>query len=427
MPPSTKPTGWLDLLRGWLYLPSGELATIRRVSGGLLLCILPEVWFWSRGGPGPYHVPAFWVGGHPIDLPLPLPWVDAWICAAYVLAALAMIFDRAPQWAPALAASILAYHAWRDVRACNSSYVQLLFFDLIALLFANGPINPARRLIQFGLTCCYGFAVIQKLAMPEWRGGETLLAILAHADGVRPIWVPLLRAMAPGPDLAGFLALVVIGVEAFIGVGLWWARTRKLAMIVGAGLHLGFAAIFPGTEIFAPVMFTGYLAFLGPGSSDLSAIPRRRFEMTLALAFLVAMVAIPARIYVPPMRPWHLLTHMDHLPWTYSMFSQIDRIDSVEVTITDHPGMTRRVEPVGRMLQASSDAEMIALARHVLRSHPGADRAEVVVRLTVNHRRELVKSLRWVRGEVPSIEVREVAKLPEPSSLSGSIHGLPGR
>jgi hypothetical protein len=391
----------------WLLLPEGHLPTIRRAVGGLLLCILPEVWFWSHGGPGPYHVPAGRIGGSPIDLPLPPPWLDATLWVLYAAAALAMLSGLKGRAVPAVAAAILAYYGWRDARACNSSYVQLLFTYLVALLFAREPVNAARRLIQCSLTACYAFSVIQKLAMPEWRLGYTLLDLLRHCDGVRAAWVPLLRMVAPPPGLAWVLASGVIGVEAFIAGGLWWRRTRSAAMGLGILLHVGFAAVLPGTEIFAPVMLVGYLAFLDAGPPPGPGARTRRSETILALACLAALLAIPARLYLPPMRPWHLLAHMDHLPWTYSMFSQIDRVDSVDVSYLDRGGSRRAVEPVGRMLEATSDEEVRALARDVLRVHPEAEAVEVRVRLTINHRRGLVKLLTIERGRPPTLIVRQ--------------------
>jgi hypothetical protein len=376
--------------------------------GVLLLCVIPEVHFWSHGGPGPYHVPAMRIGGHPIDLPMPPPWLDSSLWIGYALAALAMVFNVPSRVLPAMAAAILGYYGWRDVRACNSSYVQLLITYLVALLFAREPVCATRRLIQCSLTSCYAFSVFQKLSMPEWRLGYTLLDILGHGDGVRPIWLPILREVSPRSDLGWLMAPMVIGIEALIAAGLWWRPTRKAAMILGAGLHLGFAALFPGTEIFAPVMFAGYLAFIDDGRPAGKEDRPRRFEVPMAFLFLMVMMAIPSRIYVPPMRPWHLLAHMDHLPWTYSMFSQIDRVDAVEVAYFDHQGARHPVEPVGRMLQASSDGEILALAEDVLRRHSEAMKVEADVRLTINHRRVLEKHAETRRGEAPSIRVREI-------------------
>ena len=59
-----------------------------------------------------------------------------------------MVFAVPGRVLPATAAAILGYYAWRDARACNSSYVQLLFTYLVAFLFATGPVMRARRLIQ---------------------------------------------------------------------------------------------------------------------------------------------------------------------------------------------------------------------------------------------------------------------------------------
>jgi hypothetical protein len=74
----------------------------------------------------------------------------------------------------------------------------------------------------------------------------------------------------------------------------------------------------------------------------------------------------------------------------------------------DQQGARHPVEPVGRMLQASSDGEIHALARDVLRLHPDAMKVEVYVRLTINHRRVLEKHAEARRGEAPSMRAREI-------------------
>ncbi len=397
----------MNRIASWLDLPPGHLPTIRRAVGLLLLCVLPEVVFWSHGGPGPYHVPAWRIGGVSVDIPLPPPSLDAALWGIYVVAAGAMLLDFRSRAVPAVAAAILGYYGWRDARACNSSYVQLLFTYLVAFLFARGPVHGTRRLIQCSLTACYAFSVLQKLAMPEWRQGHTLDDILRYGDGVRAIWAPLLRQLAPPAGLVRLLAPGVILVEVFIAGGLWARRTRKAAFALGIALHAGFTLIFHGVDLFAPAMLTGYLAFPDSGEEVPPGPPPRRLEVVLAAAYLAFLIAVPARIYLPPMRPWHLLTHMDHLPWTYSMFAQMDHVDSVEVAYLDRDGSRRVVAPVGRMLEASSDADLHALAREVLREHPDAGEVEVRVRLTVNHRRGLEKLVRAIRGRPPSTIVRE--------------------
>lgn len=416
VPPPDSPTGPSGRLAGWLFLPTGQLPTIRRVTGGLLLCIMPEVLFWSHGGPGPYHVPAWRVGGAAIDLPLPPPWLDAATWALYAAAALAMVLGRRDRVFPALAAAVLAYYGGRDNRACNSSYIQLLFTYLVAFLFSREPVSASRRLIQVSLSSCYLFSAIQKLAMSEWRLGHTIAGMLTHGDGIRPALLPLVQASAPLAGLAWLMAPGVVLVEAFIGAGLWFPRTRRAAMGLGILLHLGFSAFLPGTEIFAPVMLIGYLAFLDGGPPAASDPRPRSLETALAVATLAVLLAIPARIYLPPMRPWHLLSHMDHLPWTYSMFAQVDHQDSIEIAYVDRAGMRHAVEPSGRMDQATADADLHALTRDLLRRHPEAESAEVHLRLTINHRRGLDKLVTARRGQPPSTVVRE---LPVPGLGTG--------
>ena len=79
----------------------------------------------------------------------------------------------------------------------------------------------------------------------------------------------------------------------------------------------------------------------------------------------------------------------------------------VDVNYHDRAGAAHVVEPVGRMLEATSDAELQAMAREVLREHPDAVEVEVRVRLLINHRRGLIKQVTARRGQPPSTIVRE--------------------
>ena len=179
-------------------------------------------------------------------------------------------------------------------------------------------------------------------------------------------------------------------------------------MVVGVMLHFGMTAVLDGISLFAPVVLVGYLAFLDDGPPVADPAPRpRRVEVALACAYLAMVVFVPGRIYVPPMRPWHLLAHMDHLPWTYSMFSQSDHVDSVEVGYLDREGKRHEVQPVGRMVEATSDGELDAMARAVFREFPEAEEVRVCVRWTVNHRRGLEKQLTARRGRPAVLDVRE--------------------
>ena len=399
----------MESIARWLFLPSGRLPEIRRAVGVLLLLILPEVVFWNHEGTANYNVPAWRWGGVALEIPMPPAWLEVAMWGAYAVAALAMIARDGRRVWPAVAAAVLAYFGWRDGRACNASYVQLMFSFLVALLFAGGPVNCSRRLIQCSLTACYAFSVVQKASMPEWRDGHTLLSILRHADGVRPGLVRILEALPPVPDLAWVLAPVVIASEAFIAAGLWWPRARYPAMLLGVLLHAGMTTMLHSIDIFAPVMLTGYLAFVDDPAPAAEATPRpRRAAVALACVYLAAVVLVPARIYLPPMRPWRLLTHHDHPLWTFSMFSQMDRVDSVAVSYVDRQGSTHDVPPVGRMLGATSDVELEVIADAVLREVPEAEEVRVLVRVTVNHRRGLEKRVVARRGRPPVLDVREV-------------------
>src|SRR5579883_1844396 len=69
----------------WACAGQGGLPTFRRAVGVLLLLIGPQVFFWSHGGPGPFHVPAWRIGRTVIDLPLPPAAIDVAAWAAYAV------------------------------------------------------------------------------------------------------------------------------------------------------------------------------------------------------------------------------------------------------------------------------------------------------------------------------------------------------
>src|SRR5438270_12645094 len=105
----------------WACAGQGGLPKFRRAVGVLLLLIAPQVFFWSHGGPGPFHVPAWRSGRAIVDLPLPPVAIDLTAWAAYGVAALALILGDRGKAAPAIAAAGLGYYGSRDLHACNAS------------------------------------------------------------------------------------------------------------------------------------------------------------------------------------------------------------------------------------------------------------------------------------------------------------------
>jgi hypothetical protein len=103
----------------------------------------------------------------------------------------------------------------------------------LTLVMAVTEDHPQERLflVRMLATVVYSFAVITKLN-PSWLAGEGVLALL-------PLH-PTLAWTAPAAEIPGAAvapALLVIGVEGFLAVGLWFAPTRRYAMAVGIVMH----------------------------------------------------------------------------------------------------------------------------------------------------------------------------------------------
>jgi hypothetical protein len=136
--------------------------------------------------------------------------------AAAVLGCLALVWDRQTYsnhlWLTTLLVTYLAF-ARSDAR-----------WSVRALVIGprqDVPSGPALLLVS-QVSVCYFFAGISKLN-PWWMAGDEL--------------APTLRL-----ELAGWmltpLAVAVVATELFIGVGLWFRRTRPLALLSGVCLHV---------------------------------------------------------------------------------------------------------------------------------------------------------------------------------------------
>lgn len=111
------------------------------------------------------------------------------------------------------------------------------------------PYWPA-FLIKAQITTLYAWTAIAKTS-PQYLSGEVLGTYLQP-------WVPIPDQLLPAA------ALVSIVTEAFLAVALWLPGTRKIAFVLGAGLHLGIVVLLdsPAPLVgFGMLMATGYVLF----------------------------------------------------------------------------------------------------------------------------------------------------------------------
>lgn len=114
---------------------------------------------------------------------------------------------------------------------------------------AEVPYWPA-FLIKLQITTLYAWTAMAKVN-PQYLSGEVL------GEYVHP-WVPI-------PDnLLLAAAVLSVAAEAFLAIALWIAKTRRLAFVVGAGLHVSIVVLLgsPAPLIgFGILMLAGYVLF----------------------------------------------------------------------------------------------------------------------------------------------------------------------
>jgi hypothetical protein len=113
------------------------------------------------------------------------------------------------------------------------------------------------RFIQLHISVGYLLTFYLKTRGHSWLDGTALWYALNLSDLAR-FHLPTVITAPPSGAVLTWLALAS---EAFVGIGVWWRRTRPAALVVGVGLHL---AIMLTMEIgfFSIVMIASYLAFM---------------------------------------------------------------------------------------------------------------------------------------------------------------------
>ena len=129
-----------------------------------------------------------------------------------------------------------------------------------------GPTLP-RRLLQLQVSAIYLSSGGGKLFDPDWRGGQSMLVrfqegfVVASRRGVEfPEWY---REFLTSPLTASLASKAAISLELFVALGLWFPRTRAVALWAGVAFHLGIQAS-ARVELFSWLMGACYIAFVTP-------------------------------------------------------------------------------------------------------------------------------------------------------------------
>ena len=151
--------------------------------------------------------------------------------------------------------------------ACDRSF--LLYRGRRHALPLEARMAPTlpRRLLQLQVSAIYLSSGGGKLFDADWRGGQSMLvrfqesfAIAAKRGMQFPEWY---REFLTSPLTASLASKAAISLELFIALGLWFPRTRAVALWAGALFHLGIQAS-ARVELFSWLMGVCYIAFATP-------------------------------------------------------------------------------------------------------------------------------------------------------------------
>jgi hypothetical protein len=138
-----------------------------------------------------------------------------------------------------------------------------------------GSIRPLamQRLIQLQYSLVYFYSALHKLH-PTYLRGEVLAMhlgpqVTSGSSGrllrgiLEPDALARLQSLAQDPRTMIVPAVLTVVLELFLPFGLWFRRTRGIAMLCGVLFHLGIALTM-GIYAFSVAMLAGYLLFLEP-------------------------------------------------------------------------------------------------------------------------------------------------------------------
>ncbi|HVY29148.1 MAG TPA: HTTM domain-containing protein [Polyangiaceae bacterium] len=149
----------------------------------------------------------------------------------------------------------------------NNRYELLLLAFLVALTPCDRQGKApwwAVRLVGAQVSLVYLASSLGKLFDADWRGGAVLLR--RFGNGIPFFDHHGLHALTPilgSPTFAHAASLAAIASELFLALGLWFGRTRALALWLGFMFHAGIE-IAAHVELFSYTMIAGYIAFVTP-------------------------------------------------------------------------------------------------------------------------------------------------------------------
>lgn len=158
----------------------------------------------------------------------------------------------------------------------NNRYQLLLLTLLVALTPCDRSFMPLRSpaagagprwaasLAGVQISIVYLASSLGKLFDPDWRGGTVMLLRFGAGRARLEQYVPAALAdVINTPAFAHAASLAAISKELFLAIGLWFPRTRALALWLGVMFHVGIE-LSAHVELFSYTMLCGYLVFVRP-------------------------------------------------------------------------------------------------------------------------------------------------------------------
>lgn len=390
-----------DQITKLLYQGPGYIDWIRRITGLCLLAILPLEVF-NTFLHGPYHVPAWRIGKMFFAAPEPAKWISILVWSLYAIACIALAAGVKKRLIPVFIFLVWLYYSTLEICIFHSSFVILMSLYLLAFAIDRRPFSLSRRIIQVGLSTCYFFSALHKFLHPEFIGGFTLHEMLGRGHLLRAEWQPFVQSLNLPWWSTEYIGYLVIALEFFLAFGFWFKATKKWALAAGVFLHAVLSLAIPGIDEFAIVAWTGYLAFFDrdviPPNPDLS-FKKPVLDMLVASLACYCCVAIPMRLFfVPPYEYIHMSLY-DRVPWGFSMFLFNEEIKFVHVKYREADGKEHIIQLDGRMKEAASYNELIALAYYVARTHPDAVAVQVTSCTQINSHSTRIKRCVYLRAQ----------------------------
>ncbi len=378
-------------------LPEGPMDVISRLTGLFGFFAALEIYnhiSWIRSE---YRVQSWWWGDTCLDLPAN-ETLATFILALGAIASIAMTIGYRGKIAPLIVTSSFAYITALDIQIAFPHSYLLLIWVCIALLFRRSPESVSRRLIQLSIVACYGFSALQKFFTPEFISGHALAAFSTRWQ-IQSWFASILQGASFSPQLWQTISILVATFELSCALGLCFKKTRTAAVCAIVIFQMAiFATMTSYIVLLHCMIFVCCLAFFdrlpsfgfwAAQKSDAETLPPAQIGSHGNLYFggaalaAACFLALPIRIYLIPgaLCKFSLL---DRRPWTFCMFIQSETKFKTSISLRRANAAWEPIEPRGRMLFLSSDADMRALAHYIVKAAPPFDELRIESQYLVN-------------------------------------------